>query len=250
MTTLNNLKQTLRNTADSERAKNLAWFFKTDPGEYGEGDKFLGIKVPELRKIAKSYAKLPLSSIKSLIQSPFHEERMTALLILMGQYKKAKDENTKKTIFDFYIKQMRYINNWDLVDVSAPHIIGHYLFNKDTAILYRWIKSNNLWTRRIAILTTFHFIRQNSFDDTLNLIEASLQDKEDLIHKACGWMLREVGKRDFKTAENFLNIHSKIMPRTMLRYAIERFPENKRQKYLRVRRQRAEDKRLRAETRK
>ena len=220
------IKQDLQKLKDPEKAEILSRFFKTGKGEYGEGDIFLGIKVPEQRKIAKNY-NLSLKEIQELLSSNIHEYRLTALFILISKYKKSD----KKQIVNFYLKNTKNINNWDLVDISAPKILGDYLLDKDKSVLYNLAKSNNLWERRIAILSTFTFIRNNQFEDTLNISEILLNDKHDLIHKAVGWMLREIGKKDQEIEENFLDKHYKNMPRTMLRYAIEKFEENKRKFY-------------------
>lgn len=227
------LQREIRKHKNVEDADNLAWFFKTGPGEYGEGDKFLGIRVPIIRKIIKPYRNIKVDSLKVIMQSAYHEERMAALIILVEKYKKAKQHQEKKTIYDFYCANMQYINNWDLVDISAPHIVGNYLFENGQSILYKWAKNKNMWKRRISMLATFYFIRNNHFQDALQIAELLLDDNEDLIHKAVGWMLREIGKRDLKTEEAFLQKHYQKMPRTMLRYAIEKFPEAKRKKYLR-----------------
>ncbi|NOR84688.1 DNA alkylation repair protein [archaeon] len=225
------LKSDLDNLKDSKRAEIYARFFKTKKGEYGEGDTFLGITVPNQRKVAKNYTNLSLEDIQFLLLSNIHEYRLTALIILMDKYKKAND-NDKKKIFDLYIKNTKNINNWDLVDISAPHILGDYLLDKDRKILYTFAKSENLWKKRIAILSTFTFIRNNDFKDTINISEIFLNDTHDLIHKAVGWSLRELGKKNQPIEEEFLKKHYKTMPRTMLRYAIERFDEDKRQYYL------------------
>lgn len=221
------------------KAKILARFFKTGKGEYGYGDVFLGIMVPQQRLLAKKYSQLPLGDIQKLLSSKIHEHRLTALFILINQYqeiKKYKNEKIKKrklkTIFDFYLKNTRNINNWDLIDLSAPSIIGHYLLTRDRKILHKLAKSKSLWERRIAILASFYFIRSGEFDDTLKIAEILLNDKHDLIHKAVGWMLREVGKRNQAAEEKFLKKYYKKMPRTMLRYAIEKFDAKKRQFYL------------------
>jgi len=229
---LQNLKKELRKLADKKRAKASLWFFKTGPGQYGEGDKFLGIKAPIQRKIAQKYREIELVDIQKLIKSEFHEERGICLIILLLQFKKA-DEIRKKNIYDFYLKNTKYINNWDLVDISAPRIIGGYLENKNKDILYKLAKSKNLWERRIAILATFYFISRKDSKDALKIAKILLNDKEDLIHKAVGWMLREIGKNcGQEIEEKFLRKHYKTMPRTMLRYAIEKFPENIRKQYL------------------
>jgi len=226
------LKKELRGYKDAEKAKDLAWFFKTGQGEYGEGDKFLGINVPTIRKIIKNYSAIDLYALDPIFTSKFHEERLAVLLILVKKYEKAQTAKEKSMIYHYYRNNTTYINNWDLVDQSAPNIMGQYLFSRSRKILHQWAKSKNLWRRRIAIVATHYFIRNNDFAETLKIAEILLHDKHDLIHKAVGWMLREVGKRDLKTEENFLQKRYKKMPRTMLRYAIERFAENKRRFYL------------------
>ncbi len=225
------IREEIRRQKNPEQAKILQRFFKTGKGEYGEGDCFYGIKVPVQRKIVKAFKDLSLEEIKVLIHSSIHEERLIAVLILVEQFKKADSKN-QKLIFNFYLKNRKGINNWDIVDLSAPNIIGSYLLDKDKSLLYRFAKSKNLWEKRIAILSTFTFIRNGFFKDALKNSQILLNDKHDLIHKAVGWMLREIGKRDIKVEEEFLKQHYKTMPRTMLRYAIEKFPENKRQSYL------------------
>lgn len=214
-------------------------FFKTDRGEYGEGDKFIGITVPNLRKVALKYKDTPLSKVLQLLKSKIHEERMVALFILIEQFEKA-DLNGQKRIADLYLNNTKYINNWDLVDLSASKILGAYLYHHHNYCastikgepLQGMAKSKNLWERRIAIVATFYFIKKDSFALTLAISETLLNDEHDLIHKAVGWMLREVGKRDQKKLTDFLKKYGKKMPRTMLRYSIERFPEKLRQKYL------------------
>lgn len=228
---LNKLKKELEKIADANHAKVFQKFFKTGKGEYGEGDTFLGIKNPIQKQIAKSFNELDLNSIQELLNSQIHEHRSISLVILLNQYKKA-DEKQKQNIFEFYIKNAKKINNWDLVDSSAPHILGDYLLNKDKDILYQLTKSENLWEKRIAIISTYTFIKNNEFADTLKISEMLLSDSHDLIHKAVGWMLREIGKRNQKIEEEFLKKYYKQMPRTMLRYAIEKFPEDLRKKYL------------------
>lgn len=225
------IEKELHALADEKIAAHSSRFFKTGPGQYGEGDRFLGIRVPLLRKIARQYRNLDLSSAETLLHSPFHEVRLTALLILVERYKRG-DADVRDEVYKLYLKNNRYINNWDLVDVSAPHIVGHYLEHRDRAILSRLAVSENFWERRIAILATFHFIRNDSFAETLRLAEILCCDEHDLLHKAVGWMLREVGKRDLDLLITFLDKHYHQMPRTMLRYAIERFPEELRQAYL------------------
>lgn len=229
---LKRLKQDLQDIANPEKAKTLQRFFKTGKGEYGEGDVFLGINVPEQRKIARRYSDLILKDIQKLISGKIHEYRLTALLILVIKYQKA-DEAGRRQVFDFYLKNMNHINNWDLVDLSAEKILGDYLIERDKSILYKLVQSDNLWHRRIAIMATFHFIKKGQFDDTLKISRIFLNDSHDLIHKSVGWMLREIGKRDRVAEEKFLKKYYKNMPRTMLRYATERFDENKRKFYLR-----------------
>ena len=232
---LNNLlplKQDLKKFASKEQAAILSRFFKTGKGEYGAGDKFIGIKVPNQRQVARKYfSELSLKETEELLQSPIHEHRLTALIILNLKYQKA-DEKTKKEIFNLYLRNTKKINNWDLVDLSAPNIVGDYLLDKDRKILYKLAKSDDLWERRIVILATYAFIRNNEFEDTFKISEILMNDNHDLIHKAVGWMLREAGKRDLKEEEDFLKKYYKEMPRTMLRYAIERFEEKKRKSYL------------------
>jgi Predicted DNA alkylation repair enzyme len=225
------IREALRRRRNRKKAKVLQGFFKTGPGEYAEGDIFLGVTVPELRKLAKEFKDIEIKSAVGLLRSSIHEERLLALLILILKYRAASLRDKEK-IYRIYLKNTAYINNWDLVDVTAKHIVGDYLRDKDKSVLYKLARSRSLWERRIAILSTFHFIENHRFDDTIKIAGLLLSDRHDLIHKAVGWMLREVGKRSLKAEENFLKKHYKIMPRTMLRYAIERFPEDKRQRYL------------------
>jgi 3-methyladenine DNA glycosylase AlkD len=224
----------LRAASAPARAKTSAWFFKTGPGQYGEGDVFVGITVPVQRRIARMYRDLPLEELPELIASPVHEHRFTALEILVMKYERG-DEQIKKAIVSFYLKHRRYINNWDLVDTSAPYILGDWLFARDKKVLHRFARSRNVWERRIAIISTLGFISRGRFDDTLAIAALLLSDTHDLIHKAAGWMLREVGKRSRETEEKFLKKHYKTMPRTMLRYALEHFPASKRTAYLKGR---------------
>ncbi|MDD5032862.1 MAG: DNA alkylation repair protein [Candidatus Pacebacteria bacterium] len=231
-----NLKKELRKLQNPKQEENLSRFFKTGKGEYGEGDKFLGIKVPAQRKVAKKYTGLSFGEISRLLKSKIHEERLVGLLILVAQYKKSPVEpKEKEKIFRFYLKNTKGINNWDLVDLSAPNIVGGWLFDKPSkrAILYKLARSKNLWERRIAVLATAMFIKNSDFNDILKISEILLNDRHDLIHKAVGWMLREVGKRDKKILEKFLNKHALKMPRVMLRYSIEKFGERERKIYLR-----------------
>ncbi len=209
----------------------LQRFFKTGKGEYGEGDIFYGIKVPLQRTIAKRFKDLSLEDLKALMASKVHEERLIAAFIIVEQFQRG-DEKKQKAVFNFYIKNRKGINNWDLVDLSAPKIVGQYLIDKDKNLLYKFANSKDLWEKRIAILSTFTFIRQHWFEDTFNISKILMYDEQDLIHKAVGWMLREVGNRDMESEEEFLKKYYKTMPRTMLRYAIEKFPEQKRKNYL------------------
>ena len=229
---LQNLKKDLKKLSSPTRAISSLRFFKTGKGQYGEGDKFIGITVPDIRKVSKQYLDLSLEDVLSLLHSPIHEERLCALLILVSQYQKG-DNKKQKQIFDLYLKNYKYINNWDLIDLTAPRIVGAYLFDKPKDILYKLAKSKNLWQRRVTILATFQFIYYGQSQDTLKISKILLHDEHDLIQKAVGWMLREVGKRvDEKILLDFLKDNYKIMPRTMLRYAIERLPNSKRLAYL------------------
>jgi 3-methyladenine DNA glycosylase AlkD len=234
MSRLDDARKELRRYASKEKAKVLRGFFKTGPGEYGEGDIFLGVTVPFTRKVVRQFQDLPLSDLIKLLRSKIHEERLLALLILVYQFNKA-NAKAKEKIYKAYLAKTKFINSWDLVDLSAPQIVGGFLVDKDRRVLYRLAKSPLLWERRIAILATFAFIRLGDFDDLFGIAKLLLGDKEDLIHKACGWMLREAGKRDLRTEEDFLRKNCQVMPRTMLRYAIERFPENKRKLFLEAR---------------
>jgi 3-methyladenine DNA glycosylase AlkD len=229
---LTEIRKAISKQKNPTQALVLQRFFKTGKGEYGEGDIFYGIKVPEQRTIAKQFKDLTFDDLKELIKSKVHEERLIAAFILVDQYKRG-DEKKKKIIFDFYLKNRKGINNWDLVDLSAPKIVGAYLIDKEKELLYKFANSNDLWEKRISIISTQAFIREHFFEDTLNISKILLGDKHDLIHKAVGWMLREIGNRDLETEEEFLKKHYKTMPRTMLRYAIEKFPEQKRIAYLR-----------------
>jgi len=228
---LNELKKAIRANANKDHAKTMQWFFKTGKGEYGEGDKFVGIKVPVQRKIAKQFVELNLEDLQTLLNSKIHEERLISLLILVDKYNKA-DEKVKDKIYQFYKKNSRKINNWDLVDLSAAKIMGIHLLNRGKQILYKYAYSNNLWEKRISIISTYSFIKNHDFKTTLEISDILLNDDHDLIHKAVGWMLREVGKQDMNTLEKFLKPRYNKMPRTMLRYSIEKFPEKKRKKYL------------------
>jgi 3-methyladenine DNA glycosylase AlkD len=228
---LTELKKKIKSAANPDAAVILQRFFKTGKGEYGEGDKFVGIKVPVLRSIAKEFRTLEFEDINELIKSPIHEERMISLFILVHKYTKAEEEEREK-IFRFYLKNTKTINNWDLVDLSAPQIVGGHLLNKERTILYKLAESKSLWEKRISMLATFAFIKEGDFNDTIEISKILMNDKHDLIQKAAGWMLREIGKRDIDTEEEFLREYCKVMPRTMLRYAVEKFPEDKRKFYM------------------
>jgi 3-methyladenine DNA glycosylase AlkD len=224
MSVLNEISSELRGKSDKEKAGLLAGYFKTGKGEYGEGDKFLGVVMPDQRKIAQKYAgKISIEETLKLLQSKFHEERMTALLMLMLKYKKGGGADKQK-IFLSYLLNTKFINNWDLVDVTCRDIVGAHLFGKDRKILYRLAKSKSLWDRRIAVISTAYFISKGELSETYKIAKILLSDKHDLIHKATGWMLREAGKRDKKRLVEFLEENRQKMPRTALRYAIEKFP--------------------------
>ena len=232
--TVQDIQKRLQKLGDKKRAAISQRFFKTGPGEYGEGDKFIGIRVPVLRALVKEYADLSVAQILILLRSHIHEERLLALLLLVDSFSKG-DDAVRTSIYELYLKHTEFINNWDLVDSSAEHIVGAYLMDKSKAVLYRLAESVNLWERRISIMSTFHFVKHHEFSETLKISKMLLFDRQDLIHKATGWMLREIGKRHLPTEESFLKVHYKSMPRTMLRYAIEKFPEQKRQRYLKGR---------------
>ncbi|MCK5130894.1 MAG: DNA alkylation repair protein [Candidatus Sabulitectum sp.] len=221
----------LRKLTDPVRAEHSQTFFKTGPGEYGEGDLFLGVRVPQTRKLVRAFSGLELSAMEELLQSKWHEARLFSLLSMVDAFKRGTDRE-KADIYNVYMSNTGRVNGWDLVDSSAPHIAGAYLWDRDRQPLYDFAVSNSLWKRRIAIIATQYFIRRNSFDDTLEIAEALLNDKEDLIHKAVGWMLREVGNRNMKVEEDFLNPRYMKMPRTMLRYAIEKIQPDRRKMYL------------------
>lgn len=225
------LQQTLHDLGDPDIATHAQGFFKTGPGEYGEGDVFRGIRVPVLRKLVREQDSLSLADTERLLHSGFHEDRLLALLILVRRYQRG-DASTKAAVYELYLSNTAHINNWDLVDSSAAQIVGAHVLEQPREVLYQLVNSKDLWERRIAVIATFTFIRQDDFEDTLKLSALLLDDAEDLIHKAVGWMLREVGKRHLEAEEMFLRKHYREMPRTMLRYAIEKFPEPKRQAYL------------------
>jgi 3-methyladenine DNA glycosylase AlkD len=221
----------LRARGSRARARVSASFFKTAPGQYGHGDVFAGVTVPAQREVARRHRALPLEELATLLEHRGHECRLTALIILVGQYRKA-DTKERGRIVRFYLAHRSAIDNWDLVDSSAAYILGDHLLHRDRSILYRLAKSRRIWDRRIAVIATAAFIREDDFDDTLRLARILLRDHHDLIHKAVGWMLREVGNRNLRVEERFLDRYAAIMPRTMLRYAIEKLPESKRRKYL------------------
>lgn len=221
------LRDSLRDVANPNRVAVISSFFKTGKGQYGEGDQFIGAYVPDIRKVAIEYKDISLNQVEILLRSSIHEERLLGLLILVQQF-----DVCPKEIYNFYVQNTQGVNSWDLVDLSADKIMGEYLYDKDKSLIYNLAKSKNLWERRIAIVSTFAFIKSNQFDDTLKIAEILLTDKQDLIHKAVGWMLREVGKRDRESEEIFLRKYHKIMPRTMLRYAIEHFEKEKKKFYM------------------
>jgi 3-methyladenine DNA glycosylase AlkD len=229
--TAEDARKRLKSLASPEVAKSSARFFKTGPGQYGEGDMFIGVKVPVLRTLARTLRELPLQEVEILLQSPIHEERLLALLILVSIATSASPIQAK-AIYDLYLSNTKFVNNWDLVDSSAPVLVGAYLLDKTRKPLVALAKSKSLWERRIAIVATQHFIRNEQFDDTLKLSRILLADTEDLIHKATGWMLREVGKKHEPTLTGFLEEYGAIMPRTMLRYAIERFSAEQKRLFL------------------
>ena len=226
------IRDRLRALADPEQAANLQRFFKTGPGEYGEGDVFIGVKVPQIRALVRDFEGFDIASAAALLGSDVHEERMLALLLLVRRFERSKDAQERQQIFDLYLGSSAHINNWDLVDVTAPQIVGGWLADRDRAVLRRLARSELLWDRRIAMIATFYFIRRGDFDDALAIARILVADGHDLIHKAVGWMLREIGQRDLEAEEAFLTRHYRKMPRTMLRYAIEKFEEPKRQAYL------------------
>ncbi len=230
---LEELKKELKVLANPEQTKALQRFFKTGKGQYGEGDVFIGIKVPVLRKIAGKYFELDFQELQEMMNSKIHEERLIALIILTLKFRKTKkDSLMKRKIYEFYLKNTHRTNNWDLVDISAPNIIGEFLQKEDSGILRHLASSKNLWEKRIAIISTISFIKRRNFGEALVISDLLLNDEHDLIHKAVGWMLREIGKRNKEVLELFLETRHKKMPRTMLRYAIEKFPEDERKKWL------------------
>lgn len=231
--TTRHIKDELAAHGNPAKAAHLSRFFKTGKGQYGEGDLFIGVTVPEQRSIAKKYQDAGLPLLEELIRSPFHEERLTALLILECRYtKNKKEEKEQQECIDFYVSHTDYINNWDLVDLSCYKILGNWLSNRDRGLLYEWAEAGHLWRQRIAIVTCMYFVRHGDFKDCTAISDLLLNHSHDLIHKAVGWLLRETGKKNKKTLTDFLYSRYQRMPRTMLRYAIEHFPEEERKKYL------------------
>jgi len=228
---LNNIINEIKESANKEKAKSLQRFFKTGLGEYGEGDIFIGLNNFDQKIIARKFCNLSLKDLESLLKNKIHECRSTALSILIDQYKKG-DGIKKEKIFNLYLRNIKYINNWDLVDISSYKIVGNYLLDKPRNLLYQLSESKDVWARRISIISTFEFIRHNEFKDTLKIARILVNDEHDLIHKAVGWMLREIGKRNLIQEEKFLDKYHRLMPRTMLRYAIERFGKDKRVYYM------------------
>lgn len=223
----------LNQLEDPTQAEFATRFFKTGKGDYGEGDIFIGLRVPVVRRVAKSFKSLSTSEIEKLLQSPIHEHRLCALVIMTEQAKKA-NQAQKQALYDLYLKRTDCINNWDLVDVSCRQIVGGYLLDKPRVILYKLAQSKDLWERRISIVSTWEFIRRSDLDDTFKISELLLRDRHDLIHKAVGWMLREAGKKDESMLKEFLDMHASYMPRTMLRYAIEHLSPPDKQYYMRI----------------
>lgn len=227
------IKQELNQYINPEKAAFLPGFFQAFPGGYGEGDRFIGVSVPDQRKTARKFFRfITLIELENLIQSKFHEHRLTAILILVLKYEKTKTRQEKEELVNFYLANLSFINNWDLVDSSAPKILGDYLFNRDRTLLYQLAASGDLWKQRIAVLATYYFIKNNDFNDTLKLADILIEHDHDLIHKAVGWMLREIGNRDFDVEFDYLKTRYQKMPRTMLRYAIEKFDPGLRKKFL------------------
>lgn len=229
--TLAGLRRRLRTLADPTHAETSRWFFKTGPGQYGEGDRFLGIRVPVLRALVREFSGLDRAAITSLLKSPWHEERLLAALLMVHQYDRGTTAD-RDAIFRLYLRSLKHLNNWDIVDSSAPGIVGRHLDGKGRTTLVRLAKAKLLWSRRVAMLATFYDIKRGEFGDALAIATLLLTDEHDLIHKASGWMLREVGQRDRQVLEAFLDAHASRMPRTMLRYAIEKFTPARRRHYL------------------
>ena len=229
--TITAVRKALRDAANPKDAVFLQRFFKTGPGQYGEGDQFLGIRVPATRTLARQFADLPLAEIEKLLGDKWHEARLLALVLLVGRYERG-DDAERRRVYRLYLANTDRINNWDLVDLSAPNIVGAHLEPRPRAPLDKLAKSKSLWERRIAIVATYWFIRRRQFGDTFRISTALLGDRHDLIHKAVGWMLREVGKRDEAALESYLDLHATTMPRTALRYSIERMTPERRAHYM------------------
>ena len=233
MNQLEQLSQQLTSMSDPSKARIQRSFFKTGPGEYAEGEQFLGISMPQLRNLTKQYQNLPLAKVKTLLQESWHEEKIMAVLILLEKYRLSDEPEGKEKIAKFYSQHRKKINNWDLVDISAPYIIGHFHYTFEQPLPHQWLQETNLWSRRIIIVATHYFIKHHDFDAILSYASQLLDDPEDLIHKATGWMLREVGKCDENVLAGFLDEHATSMPRTMLRYAIEKMSKKQRAHYMR-----------------
>lgn len=232
ISTASQVRKRLEEQRDAEKAAFYPKFFRTGPGEYGEGDQFLGVVVPKQRKIAKASRRLPLEEVQKLLHSPYHECRLTGLFVLVHQFDDAKNDEGQKQIFQFYIRNVDRVNNWDLVDTTCHKIIGPYLFEKDRKLLFQFAKARHLWKNRISIVSTYYFIKRQDLGTTLEIASLLIRHPHDLIHKAVGWMLRELGKQDKDLLVQFLNQYKNRMPRTMLRYAIEKFDKSTRQKFL------------------
>lgn len=232
MTTAASAQRALRALRDPERAARLAQFFQTQPGGYGEGDEFLGLTMPQVRDVGKTRRGLAFGELDKLLQSPYHEDRMLAVVVLSDRAKRAKTPDERESLAKYYLSRLDRINQWDLIDVSAPHVLGPYFAERSRAPLFKLARSPNVWRRRVGVLTTFFFIRDGEYADSIRLAAALLEDEHDLMHKAVGWMLREVGNRDPGVLAAFLDEHAPRMPRTMLRYAIEKLPDAKRRSYL------------------
>jgi 3-methyladenine DNA glycosylase AlkD len=231
------IERRLRSVGDATRAQNFRRFFRTGPGEYGEGDQFLGLTVPQVRALVGQYAELPLPQVRALLRSRWHEARLLALLILVRDFERG-NERQRAAVAKLYLANLKWVNNWDLVDCSAHLILGPHLARGERALLDQLSRSPELWKRRVAMLSTFHYIRQGQFTDALRIARRLLHDPHDLIHKAVGWMLREIGKRNEAKLRTFLDRHAARMPRTMLRYAIERLPPGSRSRYMGMKAQR------------
>lgn len=226
------VQKALKEKRNPEKAAFFPRFFKAGPGEYAEGDQFIGVIVPDQRKIARAFRELPLPEIEKLLDSPLHECRLTAVFILVSQYEKAKTDAGKKSLYDFYLKKIDRVNNWDLVDSSAHKIVGPYLESRSRKPLYQLAKAKHLWKNRVAMIATYHYIKQGDFDDALQIAEILLKHQHDLIHKAVGWMLREIGNKNEPLMMQFIEQHHQKMARVMLRYAIEKLPQKKRKEIL------------------